>query len=168
MNKPSVTATNAGSLLALRPEAPADEPFLAHLYASTRQEELDATGWDDAARAGFLKMQFTAMQRGYHETFAGGEFAIIFQDDQPIGRVIVHRTATEIRIVDMALLPEHRNAGLGTVLVRQVMEEAARARLPLRLRVLKGGRSSHLCARLGFRDLQEDGAYDHWEWRSDG
>ena len=127
MNEPP---NAAAANLALRPEQPGDEPFLFDLYASTRQEELDATGWDAGMRTAFLKMQFAAMQRGYHATFAGAEFSVILKAGQPVGRVIIHRTATEFRIVDMALLPEHRNSGVGTVLVSQVMEEAARAKLP--------------------------------------
>jgi GNAT superfamily N-acetyltransferase len=113
-------------------------------------------------------MQFTAMQRGYHDAFAGAEFSVILRGSQRIGRIIVHRTEAEIRIVDMALLPAHRGSGVGTLLVSRILEEARRAQLPVRLRVLKGGRSSRLCERLGFRDLHETGAYDHWEWRSDG
>lgn len=108
------------------------------------------------------------MQRGYHDMFPQAEFTVILRDSQGVGRIIVHRTAEEYRIVDMALLPEQRGSGVGAILVRRVLEQAHRANLPVRLRVLKGGRSSHLCQRLGFQDLHETGAYEHWEWRSRG
>lgn len=149
----------------LRPETPADEAFLSELYASTRREELDGLGWGQASRQAFLAQQFFAMQQGYHQSFPTAAFSIVLVDGGPVGRLIVDRRDEEIRIVDAALLPGQRNRGVGTALVRGVLAEAAAAGKPVRLRVLRGGRSAHLCERLGFRRIESDGAHEHWEWR---
>ena len=69
---------------ALRPQGPADGPFLLELYASTRQEELDALCWPAPAREAFVKMQFDACQRGYQAAFPRAQFAIILMAAQPI------------------------------------------------------------------------------------
>src|SRR3712207_2371416 len=42
------------------------------------------------------------------------------------GRLDVARWPDELRIVDIALLPEHRNAGVGTALLRELQAKAAR------------------------------------------
>ena len=48
--------------------AVADERFCFALYASTRQEELDALGWPPEARGAFLALQFKAHE-GYRTAF---------------------------------------------------------------------------------------------------
>src|SRR2546425_12345536 len=103
--------TNPGHI-SLRPERPEDESFLFELYATTRQDELDAWGWSPAARASFLKLQFKA-QQGYHLSFPQADFLIVLLNGKPIGRLIVDRAENEVRLVDIALLREHRNGGVG-------------------------------------------------------
>ena len=44
----------------LRPACADDEGFLLALYASTRQDEMAAWGWDAAQQEMFLRMQFLA------------------------------------------------------------------------------------------------------------
>ena len=46
---------------------------------------------------------------------------------QSIGRLYLARWRAEHRIVDIALLPEHRGARLGTALLCDLLEEAAAA-----------------------------------------
>ncbi len=169
MNVPEqVVLDGAAGSVTLRPETPADEAFLFEVYASTRREELDALGWGHASRQAFLTQQFRAMQQGYRQGFPAAAFAVVLAEGRPVGRLVVDRSDEEIRIVDAALLPEQRNRGLGTALVKAVLEEAARAHKPVRLRVLQGGRSAHLCERLGFRKIDTGGGHDHWEWRPAG
>ncbi|MDB5084378.1 MAG: family N-acetyltransferase, partial [Bacilli bacterium] len=42
-----------------------DEPFLFQVYASTRYDEIDQWGWDQAAVQAFLSLQWNAQQRSY-------------------------------------------------------------------------------------------------------
>jgi len=158
--------TDAPGGVALRPALPADEPFLRQVYASTREEELAAAGWDVATGAQFVEMQFRAMRQGYAQSFPDAAWTIISLAGEAAGYLVITRTREEIRIVDLALLPAHRSRGLGGALVRGLQAEAAAAGQPLRLRILKGGRSAHLCQRLGFRCFEESGFHHHWEWRA--
>ena len=152
----------------LRVERPDDEPFLFEVYSSTRQEELEVAGWDAAARTAFLQMQFQAMRRGYANMFPAGDFLIVVLDGRPAGRMVVKRTADEIHLVDMALLPAHRGKGIGTCLMRDLLTEAKRTRKRIRLQVLKHNRAARLYERLGFRRLEESGPYEQMEWRPAG
>jgi len=146
----------------LRPERPEDEGFLFAVYASTREEELSLTNWHEDLRRAFLNQQFNAMRQGYRSQFPTGEFLVIESAGEPIGRMVIHRSAAEIRVVDLALLPAHRNQGIGTWLLRQVCEEADR---PVHLSVLKFNRAIHWYERLGFTKISEQGIYDELEWR---
>jgi ribosomal protein S18 acetylase RimI-like enzyme len=67
--------------------------------------------------------------------------------------------------VDIALLPEHRNVGIGSALVRQVCAEAAALGKPVRLCVLKSSRAQRLYARLGFVTTAQTELHLEMEWR---
>jgi hypothetical protein len=94
----------------LRSAVPDDEAFLYELYSSTRREEMAAWGWDLAQEQMFLKLQFTAQRRHHDIAFHGADSQIILSDHRPIGRILVFRTAREIRLVNIALLPDHRGS----------------------------------------------------------
>ena len=100
--------------------------------------------------------------------YPAGEFLIISLDERAIGRMVLNRTADEIRVVDLALLPAHRNAGIGTLLMRRVCADAAQARKPVRLCVLKNSGAVLWYERLGFAKTEESGLYDEMEWRALG
>ncbi len=154
------------ALISLRPERPEDEPFLRKVYGSTRQEELEASGLPMELRDAFLNMQFKAQQQGYRNTYPHAEFLVILLANQPVGRLAVNRASAELRLIDIALLPEHRNRGIGTALIQKLSTEAAAAGQPLRLSVLKGLRAVHLYHRLGFAKTGESGLRDLMEWRA--
>lgn len=150
--------------ISVRQEQPQDEAFLFELYASTRQEELDAWGWPAEMRKVFLTMQFKASQN-YRNSFPDAEFQIVLLDAVNAGRIIVHRSREELRIVDIALLPEYRNAGAGSALLQRIFGEAAACKKPLRLSVLKGNRAERLYRRLGFEKIGENEMHLEMEWR---
>jgi len=148
----------------LRPEGPADEPFLLEVYAGARAGELDALDWPAATREAFVRTQFRAQQQGYHAAYPDAQFAIILTGNQAVGRIVVHRAEKEFRLVDIALLPAHRGRGIGTALVQRLLREAAAAGKPVRLSVLKGQRAFRLYQRLGFEKTGEDAARVQMIW----
>jgi len=152
--------------ISLRPEDEKDEAFLLAVYASTRAEEIALTGWDHSTHWQFIEMQFKAMRKGYAASFPQAKFLIILLDGQPIGRVVVNQNDREIRIVDMALLSEHRGKGISTHLMQIWRDEALQCGKPLRLRVVRGTRPANWYRRLGFVPVgdDEDGVYDHLEF----
>ena len=97
--------------LSLRETTPEDEPFLLEVYASTRLEELEGLGWDEAQKHAFIKMQFLARERVYPRV----DDRVIVLDGRPVGRMMVDRTEAAILLRDIALLTEYRNAGIGNV-----------------------------------------------------
>ncbi|HEV7927059.1 MAG TPA: GNAT family N-acetyltransferase [Verrucomicrobiae bacterium] len=151
----------------LRPEGPEDAAFLLEVYAGTRQEELDATGWPAAVRETFVRMQFNAQQQGYRAAFPRAEFAIILLRDQAVGRIVIDRAENEFRLVDIALFPTQRGRGIGTALMQNLQREAASAGKPIRLSVIQGQRAFRLYQRLGFEKTGEADMRDQMEWRGD-
>ena len=153
--------------ITLRPTQPEDAEFLFEVYASTRLDELVALGWSDAQREAFLRMQFRAQQLSYLAHFPMADFAIILRGERPIGRLYIERRVDEIRGIDIALLPEFRQGGIGTAILQGLLAEASRDGKPFRIHVEKRNRAQRLYERLGFTTLEDDGAYCFMEWRPD-
>jgi len=151
--------------ITLRPICPEDENFLYEVYASTRLDELAALGWSDAQREAFLRMQFRAQQQAYLAQFPMADLAIILCYERPIGRLYIERKTDEMRGIDIALLPEYRQSGIGTALLQDLLAEAARDGKPFRIHVVKFNRAQRLYKRLGFTTLYDDGVYLFMEWR---
>lgn len=164
-NKPRLSSAEMG--ITRRSATDADEGFLRAVYGSTRTEELAIVPWSDDQKASFLDMQFHAQHIFYHEHFADAAYDVLLQNDVAIGRLYVDRRPDEIRILDIALLPQYQNRGIGTSLVREVMDEAAEAGLKVSLHVETFNRAHTLYDRLGFVSVRTDGIYVLMEWKSD-
>lgn len=161
-------ARAAAAGLSFRPITDADLPFLSRLYASTRMEELAVTDWSGAQKAAFLQSQFDAQHAHYQKHYAGSDFLVIAHGAESIGRLYLARWTSEHRIVDIALLPGHRRAGLGTALVADLLDEAARAGKAVTIHVEKFNPAMSLYRRLGFLAAGEEGAYDLMRWGPPG
>jgi GNAT superfamily N-acetyltransferase len=146
-----------------RPAAPEDEGFLAAVYFSTRHEEVAAWGWPREQQESFIGMQYDARRRSYQAAFEDAEWSILLADGIGAGSMIVHRSATEIRLVDIAFLPEYQNRGFGSSMISALIEESERTNIPLRLSVLHDNRAIRLYLRLGFAVQRSDGMYIEME-----
>jgi ribosomal protein S18 acetylase RimI-like enzyme len=152
------------SAVILRRAVAGDRDFLRSLYATTRADELAVVPWTDAEKAAFLDMQFAAQDAGYGGSYPGGRSLIVELDGRPVGRLFTARLSGEIRIVDIALLPEHRGRGIGTQLVREVMAEAAADGSAVTLHVEQWNPARRLYGRLGFRVVEQRGIHDLMQW----
>jgi ribosomal protein S18 acetylase RimI-like enzyme len=145
--------------VATRAILPEDEPFLRRVYAGTRAEELAIVPWSDAQKDAFLAMQFDAQHRYYHQQFPDASFDIILREGEPIGRLYVDRRDDEIRIIDIALLPEARGEGIGGKLLADLIAEAGASNKPIRIHVERYNRAMSLYVRLGFAPIGESELY---------
>lgn len=139
-----------------------DDSFLQELFASTRPQELAFFGANEEQKRAFVIMQFSILPRSYPKA----EHTIILAGNVPIGRTIIDRHRDELRLVDIALLPDFRNCGIGALLVQQLLDEGRERQLPVRLQVFKYGAAVPFYERLGFRSIDDDGSYLKMEWRT--
>ena len=143
----------------LRPVADADRAFLIELYASVREPELAHLPWDDGMRRAFVEQQFTAQDTHYREHYPGATLDVIEVDGEPAGRLYVHRGASDIRIMDIALAPEYRGRGIGSGLLRSLIAEAQANARTLSIHVETNNPARRLYERLGFVQAGEHGVY---------
>lgn len=153
--------------VSLRPATPADRELLFRIYASTREEELAQVAWPPGAKEAFLRQQFDAQDSWWRTHYAGATFEVVVVDGIDAGRLYLWEGPSEVRIVDVALLPEARRGGVGTKLLRDVQVRAAAAGKAVTIHVERMNPALAFYERLGFRLVEDKGVYLFLSWSGD-
>lgn len=95
----------------------------------------------------------------YRRNYTDAQFAIIEVDGVSAGRLYLDRRAGEIRIIDVALLPEYRAQGVGSSLLRSILDEAHSHEKRVSIHVEIHNPARRLYERLGFLPVAEHGLY---------
>jgi ribosomal protein S18 acetylase RimI-like enzyme len=133
--------------------------FLLALYATTREDELKQVPWTAEQKAAFVHQQFWAQHTHWHENYTDTTWDLVLVDGVPAGRLYVARWPEDIRIVDIALMPEHRGAGLGTRMIREIFAEGDASGRKVSIHVEIFNPARRLYERLGFVQAGEHGVY---------
>jgi ribosomal protein S18 acetylase RimI-like enzyme len=158
---------SALGMLHLRPERDEDASFRFELFCESRPAEFALLQLDPAAFEQLMRFQYHAQTVTYRTNFPDARFDIIERDGAPIGRIVVNRPGTMLHIVDQAIVPELRNRGLGTAIMKALMDDAGRAGLPVRLKVAStNDPSMRLYLRLGFVPIRTEPLFIEMEWRA--
>lgn len=150
--------------ITLRPFRPEDLEFLYEVYARSRDEELSVVPWSIAEKEAFLRFQFQAQHTHYQKYFPRAQFDVVLENDQPIGRLYVDRSADELLVIDIVLLSRCQRRGIGSWLIRQLLGEARAKSKPVRLHVEQFNPALRLYERFGFRRIGDEGISYHMEW----
>lgn len=161
-----MSMTSATPSVSLREVTPDDDEFLVRVYASVRESELALTNWNAAQRDAFVRMQFAAQQTHYRTHYPTGVHQIILLDGLPVGRVYWADLKDELHFLDITVLPEYRSRGIGTPIIKGLLERAA-ADKPARIYVESFNPSLRLFERLGFTGVKADGCLLLLEWRAE-
>lgn len=149
----------------LRPREAGDEAFLFDLYSTLRAPEFAPLPIPESQKEQLIRMQYLAQNSAYAAQYAGSDYQIVLRDDRPVGKIRIARLAGEFHLVDIVLVPEARNAGIGTFLLKQLQQEAENAGLPVRSTVFRFNPGSLRFHRhLGFRIVGEDEIEVRMEW----
>ena len=154
-----------GGTVELRPVTASDDQFLLSVYESTRHDELAQAEWSPGQKEQFLRWQFDLQRAEYTSRFPDSEHRLIVVDQKSAGRIWVGTDDKQVRLLDIALLPEFQNRGVGTALLRQLMDRAKKAGKVLRHMVfVLNNDAERFYLRLGFKRIEDFGAYKHMEW----
>jgi ribosomal protein S18 acetylase RimI-like enzyme len=151
--------------VSLRPVTPADREFLIAVYGGTRAQELAQVEWEDGQKEAFILWQFERQDEEYRQRYPDARYDVILVDGVPAGRIWVGADAKQIRLLDIAIIPQFQNRGVGTHLLRQLMADATQANKVLRHMVFVLNDDAHrFYERLGFVVIEDLGGYKHMEW----
>lgn len=97
--------------------------------------------------------------------FPDADYYVVEFDKNSIGRLILWQDEKEIRLVDVALLAEFRNRGIGKTLLERLKVEATFDK-PLNLRVLKTNPAAkRFYERLGLSVVEDADLHFSMQWR---
>ena|SRR5690349_24219005 len=150
--------------IALRPATDADYAFMRALYGGTRAEEMMRFPLTDEQKEAFLDQQFAAQYQHYGLHYPTCERNIIEQDGRPVGRLWIDEWRDQIRLVDIALVPECRGIGIGSSLLHDVLTRGTKARKPVTIHVEAFNPALRLYQRLGFQHVDTNGVYYLMKW----
>ncbi len=160
-----ITIASPAGVVSLRPERAEDRDFRYRLFCDSRQPEFALLLPPDVYQQ-VMAHQFHAQTVSYQAEFPQARFDIIEGAGRPIGRIVVDRPGTMLHIVDQAIVPELRGRGIGTAIMRALMDEAAAMGLPVRLKVASSNDPSmRLYLRLGFVPIETLPLYIELEWK---
>jgi len=137
---------------------------LEQLYATNREAEFSQVQWTDAQKRVFLQQQFQLQDRAYRAQFPGTAFELIVLDGRWVGRLSVWEGAEEIRLLEIALLPEAQRRGTGTQIMELLLHSAAVQHKPVTLHVQVSSPALAWYQRLGFVQQTGDGVYWSMRW----
>jgi ribosomal protein S18 acetylase RimI-like enzyme len=150
--------------ITLRPVTDADYPYLEALYRSTRDAELDQFPFSEEQKRQFIAQQFAAQTEHYTIHYPTARLSVIEINGQPIGRLYIDEWKSQIRIVDISLAANYRGTGIGTMLLREVLERGVAAEKPVTIHVEAYNPALQLYERLGFTKIDTNGVYFLMEW----
>ena len=132
----------------LRPATPADSEFCFQLHKAAMGDYITAIwGWDEQR------------QRDFHaRSFNPGRWRIITADGTDIGMIDVEYRAAETYLSRIEVLPGYQGRGIGTGLIRTLIEEATQRGHAFVLEVLAvNHRAQALYQRLGLTEIARHG-----------
>src|SRR5215468_5725248 len=141
--------------ITLRPVTESDEEFLLAVYASTRAEEMERVPWTAEQKDTFVKMQFAAQKSHYAASYPEANHDLIYVDGEAVGRIYLDRGPDGLHILDVTVLLEYRNRGIGSAVLGRLLEEAGAGGKALTIYVETFNPSLRLFERLGFRHADQ-------------
>ena len=138
--------------LGLRPAGAGDLAFLRRLSEEYLRELAASLPFGGVQLWPFLPEQFAREHRYFLSHLPQGDFLVIEQAGEAVGRLYLDRRPTSFHIAEFGLLARARNAGIGSAVLRIVQTAALAAGVPaVTLNVDRRNlRAQHLYARHGF------------------
>ncbi|MFC3679480.1 GNAT family N-acetyltransferase [Bacterioplanoides pacificum] len=150
--------------LSIHPSTANDQPFLEQLHHSTRTD-LQLINGEQEFIDSVIEMQFRAQSSGYGSQFPNAMYFIVEKQQTRIGKVSVDFGPNEVRVIDIAFIPQARNKGFGESVLRALQQASTQVATPLVLTVDSNNLSAkRLYLRLGFVSESIDPPYELMTW----
>ena len=115
-------------------------------------------------------MQFDAQRASYGAQYRIAQDHIITANELSVGRIWIdaggHQPTHDTTIVDISVHPRVQGHGIGTKVLRSVLNSAQTRGSLVVLHVAVGNRAQELYRRLGFVDGGGEGMHERMTWRA--
>lgn len=147
-------AGHPGDRVTVRAATTDDIEFMVHLFLQLAyQRQPDGEGVNVDAIGQGTRMDILKQVQGQ---IKDSTTYVIESNGRRAGRLRVVRTADRIEIAGLQVMPVFQHRGIGTAVIREVLDEAATTNTPVVLQVDKDNPDARrLYLRLGFRQVGE-------------
>ena len=133
-----------------------DSEFLFQLFEEIKIAELNIFNWPEQMRNQFISMQYNAFEKMIKNEYPKADDFIIIYNFQNAGRLQLNKDNSGLRIINISLLPDFRNLGIGSKVIKDLLSEADSKKRPVYLEVDKVNPAFNLYSRLGFEIYHQD------------
>jgi len=135
----------------LRPATAADNAFQRMVHDANRWDLAFVDGDAEFVQS-LLDMQYAAQTEGHGAQHPNALYYIIEKTGTACGRLVLDFTETEVRIIDVALIPEAQDKGIGPTVLGAVQNVAGQLGAPVVLVTQRiNTRAVRVYEKLGFR-----------------
>ncbi len=149
----------ASPVIDRRPATEDDHEFLFAVFCAALVPSDPLAALPESESEPLLRARFDAREQQFRSAYVLADFDVLTVDGEPAGNLYVDRGDDEFVVIDISLLPQFRNRGIGTAVIGQLVEEAGRIVLPVRARVQHDSPTSRFWRRLGFEQVGDDGRF---------
>jgi ribosomal protein S18 acetylase RimI-like enzyme len=169
MNEPIRRIGAGDDMISLRRQTPDDAAFLYHLFRANTLRTLELSGLPLVFLNDLIEMQHRSRMQTYRSMFPDAVWSIVERAGAPIGEIVENDEADCIYVVDIALLPELQGRGIGTALMRAVMDESRSRLRAVRAKVIVTNEPSlKMFRKLGFAAAAPDAmAFVNLRWTAE-
>ena len=112
-----------------------------------------------AAYRDVVERQFGAwneadQDRFFESDWRDAAFEIVLADGTPCGYTCIEDRAADVHVRELVVAPDFQGRGIGTTILREVIERAEARGVPAHLGTFRTNRALDLYRRLGFREIE--------------
>jgi ribosomal protein S18 acetylase RimI-like enzyme len=147
---------NTAPEISLRPAKPGDYDFAAALYFESTKRLLTKLG----------RWQERRVVARFRRAFKPEQTQVICSGGSDIGWMQVSQSTDGFHLHQLHIVDRFRNRGIGTSLIRALLDRAQAMGRPVALNVIRGNPAISLYRRLGFRVVGEDEEKFQMRWQA--
>lgn len=141
-----------------------DDAFLFSLFCSSRTE-LTSLPLPPEQLELLLRQQYKFQQTGYATQYPQALALIIEYQSLPIGKIILNKTDKSVHVVDIAITPQSRGQGYGSMILQALKNYAQARDLGVSLGVdPQNIKARQLYLRLGFNIYESSETHAWLRW----
>jgi ribosomal protein S18 acetylase RimI-like enzyme len=111
--------------------------------------------WDEKAQDNF-----------FADDWCAATHQIVIYENVLCGYICLEYRDEDIHIRELVIDPEFQGKGIGTFLLREVINDAEARQVPVRLATQRANRAITLYRKLGFREFERTATHILMEWKS--
>ena len=140
-------------------EAAGDLAFCEALFVDMQRPVLELADWTIDQCAAYLKLQFAQRERDIRSRYPRADYCIVRFGGERVGRLVVDRSGTSIRLLEIVIGAGYRGRGIARDCLRRLCAEADARGCIVELLVAVENPAVRLYLDFDFEAVDNDGVY---------